>query len=165
MKKQYTKKQIEESIKHWTKVLESMSDPDDAKVVASAKDNIGSIEEMIEEIEENGHTALNNDIFFSLVGFNKWCKEEKKRNGIEESLDESKDYSMVDIIEFSGADDELNRIPLTTAKKLFDKVQDYCGNDPLKGIYICLTTHYPTAYPVRDKQDLEEIASSADAIA
>ena len=65
MKKQYTKKQIEESIKHWTKVLESMSDPDDAKVVASAKDNIGSIEEMIEEIEENGHTALNNDIFFS----------------------------------------------------------------------------------------------------
>lgn len=80
----YTKKQIEESIKHWTKVLESMSDQDDAKVVASAKDNIGSIEEMIKEIEENGHTALNNDIFLSIVDFNEWCKDEKKRNGIED---------------------------------------------------------------------------------
>ena len=77
------------SDEEWKEILDEdesvWKDKEVTKAIADANENIGQIKEMIKEIEENGHTALNDDIFFSLVSFNKWCKEEKKRNGIDES--------------------------------------------------------------------------------
>lgn len=81
MKTKYTKKQIQESIKHWQKVLESL-DIETNAVIQNAKANVDSINEMIAEIEKNGSTSLNSEILGSLVEFNDWCQEQMDKNGI-----------------------------------------------------------------------------------